>query len=473
METRETRIPAVPDQADFLNRWYEFHQGFRVVTRDDGSEERIAVLGEDLRDVAPGCLPRTLEELRAGRERSELEEQEREQSRRQRLAEQEEVTETGPSLEETLDELFLTATTEESRAQREPRPLSPDSERPIVAQATAQDMELARDMFSSNSIHAQSMVPSGSRSREYQARRVAALRRELHRMRSGIERVISGLRDLGETVPDPTDASNRLANLGRTLDAISGIPSREDAQRAINSVNALTANTASTPTERSIANIQGRVDEARQHADEAQRSRDQAAAELDLADEELRTSRARLSQLRNEQRTTENYIRIFGSREEVVAQGENYESPIGGMFSRAMERFQVAEEVRREEQLLRQYLEDEERAGGEDASLLLASLEQQQRDVWGVPRPHQQQPATHRRTEITQYTSPASRLAEASRAADQNYETGLQQYYTLLRRQNWSQEHTGAPQDGSGADVENGFAAEVSCPGQELVVVLT
>lgn len=54
LDPRQTRIPEVPDQAPFLARWYEFHQGFRVVTREDGSEERIAVLGEDLRDVAPG-----------------------------------------------------------------------------------------------------------------------------------------------------------------------------------------------------------------------------------------------------------------------------------------------------------------------------------------------------------------------------------------------------------------------------------
>lgn len=412
-----------------------------------------------------GCLPRTLEELRAGRERSEMEEQEREEAR-QRLNAQQETTETGPSLEETLDELFLTAETEDSRTQQQSQGHSSHSELPVSSQPVQQAIGASGSMDNANSVQAQSMVPTGNRNREYQARRVAALRRELHRLRSGIERVIYGLRDLGETVPDPTDASNRLSNLGRTLDSISSAPSREDAQRAINSVNALaTATTGSTQAERSITNVQARVDEARQHAEEAQRSRDQAASELDLAEQELRTSRARLSQLRNEQRTTENYIRLFGSREEVVAQGDNYESPIGGMFSRAMERFQVAEEVRREERLLRQYLVDEERAGGEDAAQLLASLERQQRDVWGVPLATQHQPTRLRQTELTQYTSPArqtSRLEEASRVADENYEAGLQQYYSLLRRQNWSQDDAEASQDQTGLDVANGLSAEVS-----------
>lgn len=419
-----------------------------------------------------GCLPRTLEELRAGRERSELEEREREQAQRQRAAAAREQSqqETGPSLEETLDELFLSAENEENGSAQQSRALTSHTNRSVTAQPALRVSENGQGQNSNipSNVQAQSMVPAGSRSREYQARRVAALRRELHRMRSGIERIIGGLRDLGEVVPDPTDASNRLSNLGRTLDTISGAPSRDDAQRAIDSVNALTASTPSTAAERGAANLQARVDEARRHADEAQRSRDQAASELDLADQELRTSRARLNQLRNEQRSTENYIRLFGSREEVVAQGENYESPIGGMFSRAMERFQVAESVRRDEQVLRQYLEDEERAGGEDASLLLASLEQQQRDVWGVPQSTQQSRTPINPTEITQtnYASgQTSRLAEASRSADQNYEAGLQQYYTLLRRQNWTQDRTDGPAERVGADVQNGFTAEVNSGG--------
>lgn len=63
----QTRIPEVPDQSAFLNRWYEFHQGYRIITKEDGTEEKVAVLGEDMRDVEPGHLPRTLEELREGR----------------------------------------------------------------------------------------------------------------------------------------------------------------------------------------------------------------------------------------------------------------------------------------------------------------------------------------------------------------------------------------------------------------------
>lgn len=66
LQPSQTRIPEVPDQTQFLERWFEFHQGYRIVRRENGSEDQIAVIGEPLKDVSPGYLPRTLQELRAG-----------------------------------------------------------------------------------------------------------------------------------------------------------------------------------------------------------------------------------------------------------------------------------------------------------------------------------------------------------------------------------------------------------------------
>ncbi|CAK4021200.1 uncharacterized protein RCC_10689 [Lecanosticta acicola] len=461
----QTKIPERPDQTEFLRRWYQFHQGFRIVTRDDGSEERVAVLGEDLRDVSPGCLPRTLDELRAGRERSEIEERERAEGERQRQAARAEETPQGPSIEETLDQMFQAAEREESQDQQ-PTPSRPDSGRP------SNDIELR-----TTNIHAQAMTPAASRNRDYQARRIAALRRELHRMRNGIERVISGLRDLGENVPDHTAASTRLSQLGRTLDTIDSPPSQEDAQGAIQSVRALTDAVSTTQRNGTLSGVQARVDEARQHVDEARRNRDQAATELDLAEQDFRTSQARLRQLQNEQRTTENYMRLFGTREEMIAQGESYESPIGGMFTRAMERFRVAEDVRREERTLRQVLHDEERAADPDVAQRLAELETRERDVWGVPRPSESQSLQD--TNISRHVPPShsnERPTDATRAGLNLFNTGtaLEDYHALLRGQDRVQRNrTAVDTDNFPRNMLNALPSQQRAPGATFQDILT
>ena len=481
----QTRIPEVPNIQEFLDRWYEFHRGYRIAIRPDGSEERVAVLGEDFKDVSPGVLPRTLEELREGRDRSEVEESERQEATRQRLARERAAQDTpsGPSIEEALDQLLESANAEGEENHDHNRPA--DQGRQIQAASLGGVQGPGDDR---HNIHAQAMVPLGTRNREYQARRIAALRRELHRMRNGIERVIDGLRDLGEAVPDHADASNRLTDLGRTLDNISGSPVQEAATRAIESVNALTARTAASQSDQVLLNMQTRVDEARWHVDESRRNRDQAATELDVAEREFQSSQSRLRQLQNEHRTTENYMRLFGTREQMAAQGEAYQSPIGDMFQRAYERFHVAEEVRRAERTLRQVIEDEGRSGGEDVHARLRELEARERDVWGVPyraaqsreRGNEPEPLPPRHTDLVNDVGTPERHAEHGGervTARGDEEIALEQYYTLLRRQGYEQStaeiHTA---DGDRvelpADTSTASASEASFvagpPGQQL-----
>lgn len=69
----ETRIPEHPDQTEFVEKWFEFHQGYRIVKKNNGREQRIGVRGEPLMDVAPGHLPRTLDDLRRGATTSSIE----------------------------------------------------------------------------------------------------------------------------------------------------------------------------------------------------------------------------------------------------------------------------------------------------------------------------------------------------------------------------------------------------------------
>jgi hypothetical protein len=259
-------------------------------------------------------------------------------------------------------------------------------------------------------------------------------------MRNGIERVIAGLRDLGQSVPDHTNATNRLSELGQTLDAIYENPAQQSEDHHDRSSTARTT----TQSDRTIAAIQARVGQARREMDEARRSRDQVASELDSADQELRAAVSRHRQLQAEERTTENYMRLFGTREEMVAQGENYESPIGGMFDRADERFRQAEEVRREERILRRVLEDQDARGEyEDEALYrLVELESRQRDVWGVPatQPAASLPGPEAFAGPGSQTDgrPAENGEDELEASHED--SALEEYYALLRRQNWSQQ---------------------------------
>jgi hypothetical protein len=463
----QTRIPEVPDQTAFLERWYEFHRGFRTILNGEGVEERVAVLGEDLRDVEPGHLPRTLEELREGRERSAQEAVEREallQQQQQQAEAHEEEQAAGPTLEDTLDQLFLDAEAGDS-----------GSGQPPTLQARA-----------ARNIHAQAMVAAGSRNREYQARRIAALRRELHRMRNGIERVISGLREFGEDVPDAGEATGQLTTLGRTLDDISGAPSGDPEELAIRRADELSNAITASMSDPTLAAMQNRVNQAREHVNEARRMRDQAASEFDVAEQEFNTSNRRLQQLQRDQRTAENYTRLFGTREEIAAQGDDYESPVGGMFSRAYERFNVAEQVRQEERTLRQVLEDERRNGGEGGGLRrLEEFENRLTDVWGVRAPPRLlQDSTSNTTHLMEeardevfagqtlayMTQEAQQVAEL--AGDEppghndNDDSTLEEYYSLLRRQGWSQQ---VPERSQGS---NPPASNISDGSQGFVAAL-
>ncbi|KAK3722259.1 hypothetical protein LTR37_002692 [Vermiconidia calcicola] len=426
----QTRIPEIPDQREFLDKWYEFHQGYRIVRKEDGSEERVSVLGEEFKEVSPGYLPRTLEEMRAGRQREEEVRELQEQ-----MAQDEQPS--GPSLEDTLEQMFEDASAEEAG------PAAGSVNQAVRHQRLAQPEQIRH-----NNIHAQAMTSAASRNHEYQMRRVAALRRELTRMRNGIERVISGLRSLGEEVPNYIETTDRLTALGTTLDTISGAPSRGQDEQGTTNVNAPASSVEpSSQSDRAMNDVQARVDEARARVDEARRVRDQTASEFDLAESELRSSQHQLQQVQREQRTAENYIRVFGTREEMAAQGENYESPIGNMFSRASERFRAAEEVRREQRTLRQVLEDEARAGRDEELSEMIESQARQRDVWGVPQPQQRdapvlESAAARRDEDLEVAELADHVPLLEDEDEMppvlrstGDETMLQEYYATLRRQ--------------------------------------
>lgn len=128
----DTRIPEHPDQAEFLERWFEFYQGYRIVKLDNGREQRVAVCGEPLREVAPGHLPRTTDDLRRGATTSSVERLLHNRTWRT-VATQIEISQPVQSLDETLDDLLHEAIAEEQGSRAEERAAEEeDVQRPAV-----------------------------------------------------------------------------------------------------------------------------------------------------------------------------------------------------------------------------------------------------------------------------------------------------------------------------------------------------
>ncbi|KAL9020162.1 MAG: hypothetical protein Q9185_002619 [Variospora sp. 1 TL-2023] len=67
-----TRIPDHPDQSDFIRQWFDWHRGYTIIDRQDGTQERKELIGDTLSEVDIGRLPRTLEQLQAPVQRQRL-----------------------------------------------------------------------------------------------------------------------------------------------------------------------------------------------------------------------------------------------------------------------------------------------------------------------------------------------------------------------------------------------------------------
>ncbi|KAF2026950.1 hypothetical protein EK21DRAFT_73162 [Setomelanomma holmii] len=129
LEISQTRIPEIPDQTEFLDRWFEFHHGYRIAKLQDGTEQRMPVIGEPFKEVSPGFLPRTLDQLRAGVENDAGRPENR--LRRRRLSSEEErPEEPQQSLESALEDLLAEASDDEPSRPPEERAPPPAVEAP-------------------------------------------------------------------------------------------------------------------------------------------------------------------------------------------------------------------------------------------------------------------------------------------------------------------------------------------------------
>ncbi|KAG8624556.1 hypothetical protein KVT40_007623 [Elsinoe batatas] len=343
----QTRIPEVPDQTAFLERWYDFHRGYRIVTTSDGREERIAVLGEPWGDVSPGHLPRTLDELRAGTVRSAADPV-------QHITVEWSTAEDGPSLEETFDRLLEQVDEEDqTRTNQTSTQVAHDlatTQPSTPSMSPSENYQTQSQLVVTRRIAGNVMQPTGSR--QAQQRRLAALGRELGRMSTGVQRVSIALRDLGE-LPEASGAIEELAQLERSLGSIvsrNGLAANRTFEDA-------TANAApdqrvhsGTTWVQHQRNERQRIDRDISALDALLLRVQEQKSALETRAEDLRIDilqgQVQIDRWRQEGRGAENARRVFGTREDMDR--EDWVSPINQMFTRAYDRFRDAEQARRE-----------------------------------------------------------------------------------------------------------------------------
>ncbi|EAT78780.1 hypothetical protein SNOG_13756 [Parastagonospora nodorum SN15] len=132
LELAQTRIPEIPDQTEFLERWFEFHKGYRVAKLQDGTEQHMPVIGEPFKEVSPGFLPRTLDQLRRGVQ-NDARRPENRLRRRRLTSEEERPDEPQQSLDSALDSLLAEVEDEETpRAPQETAPHPEEAQQPEV-----------------------------------------------------------------------------------------------------------------------------------------------------------------------------------------------------------------------------------------------------------------------------------------------------------------------------------------------------
>lgn len=280
---RQTRIPDSPNQDAFTKRWLEFHQGYRIIQTPDGREERIAVSGEPLKDVDPGVMPRTLDELRAGRltgtEVTPV------ADNPPALAE----VDSGPSLDEALDQLLGEALTEEGQneVEVETRNAAPNGTQP--------DLERA----------APTPTPSMT------AAELATLRHDIEQVRRQIE--VEEREEEARQAAMATDADDMVQTQQRI----------EEYQQEADSLRRRMAR-----FERYIVNEQAHSEAV----EERMSGREEDIAQIE---ERLRVLRHQFRQHRRRAAGEGNFARVFGTREDI--QSEDYVSPITDMFMRMNE----------------------------------------------------------------------------------------------------------------------------------------
>ena len=286
LRPEDSRIPDIPAIAAFVNTWHDWHRGYRIIRSADGVEEREILLGQPLREVEIGQLPRpnpAISMYHAQAVPWVLE-------------------------HEPVSDLILEESDEVVNIPEEDRLFDSESEDHEVA-AGAQESIYSRDQEAIQHIEGTEQRDPLLNMTTSQLREFADIIQRVNGMIRGLDWINSRLEPFAATVPHRPGANTGLAGLLQLQSRIQGVRSLLDDQADwIND---------------SIALWQTQAGEAQ-------------------------SVRTQQNSLAHQQRRRQNYTTVFGTAEDV--QRSDYISPISSMFNRHWERFRAAEEQRRHAQ---------------------------------------------------------------------------------------------------------------------------
>ncbi|KAI9758738.1 MAG: hypothetical protein M4579_002841 [Chaenotheca gracillima] len=305
--TSETRIPDHPDLLPFLKVWYDCFGGWKEVTTANGELVRVEIICEPLRNVAPGRLPRILGERTLGQDGGGVN---RHNGREETLGHSTRETGTG-----------------------------------------AASTDLSHDEASL---------------RYDQLVRIVDAKEEITSLRATVSQVWRLINQLETETVNQTEAEHASMLINSSLPSIAGLIRCQKAELTSFLTNnaANVERDARSPVAEGDATVpsrlQSQLNDAWRHLAVASESLDQEKARgtyataiheeaqhrLDTAQVTFLAARNHVRRLEAQKQEADNFARTFGTREEMEQQGEDYVSPIGGMFSRAWDRYRQREEVR-------------------------------------------------------------------------------------------------------------------------------
>lgn len=248
MDSSESRVPEIPSQVEFLNKWFEYHRGYRIEKGKEEEEKRVEMKPEiPWREVDPGTLP----------------------------------------IKNDVERLATIRHAPVARTAEEP----------------SESIESALDALLGEA-EEDAPVPHGH---------------------------------IAQALQQPPQQSQRSSNAPTEADIAAAQQAKdklEEADKLLADVEAL------------HQRLSQELATAEEQLKERQNERRVAIREHRGAQQLLRVLEA---QSRATDRDTQRFARVWGTRDEITQQGANYISPLTDMFSRAYDRYRIAEEVRAEE----------------------------------------------------------------------------------------------------------------------------